>query len=357
MDEKSMGFYSIEYINRLIIRDPNITNLEGLPNALPKIVHLRITGRRLNSDISVPMNFRSFKGLPDKLPMLEEIEIYDCNIMNLETLTAKMPLLNQIIFYSCHIHNFKGIPKIGIGFINSTIDSFEGFEEENINSHSESRIFLTKTFFSSLHGISHIRPQSILINYFSRFGYLYAIANLTPKGIELLNDCVNPEVNNAYNPLEFVRRNLHRVYPEEYFQRISLDDDIKRNGVDYFVNILNENGIEYSGYQIWDDAKSQEGMVDWVYALSLEESLFIPEKIDCLLEFYKKSPTELALQYRTNPKSLPKDQIERLIHEADPDTLKILEDDEHSNLSSNDPVVDKISRKFAVRTKNGKILL
>ena len=260
-------------------------------------------------------------------------------------------------------HNLKGIQKTNthISLGNCTIDSFEGLDINNLNilDKSTPHAFFFNTSFSSLHSINRITLQSILIEYFSRFGNLYTLAKLTPKGMNLLNDCVNPEVNNAYNPLIFVRENLHRVYPEEYFQSVSLNEDIKRHGVNYFVNILNENGIEYSGYQIWNDDKDPNGvgMELWVYALNLEEKLFIPEKIDRLLEFYKKSPTELALEYRSNPKSLSKDQIERLIHEGDPYILKILEDDKYSTLLPDDPVIAQISKKFIIRTKNGKILL
>ena len=72
---------------------------------------------------------------------------------------------------------------------------------------------------------------------------------------------------------------------------------------------------------------------------------------------FKKSPTELALQYRMDPKSLPKDQIERLIHEADHESLKILEDDKYSNLLPDDPVIEQISLKFTIDIGKGEILL
>jgi len=259
--------------------------------------------------------------------------------------------------------DLKGIQKtnMDISFGNCNIDSFEGLDINNLNilDKSTQHAFFFNTSFSSLHGINRITLQSILIEFFSRFGNLYALAKLTSKGMNLLNDCVNPEVNNANNPLEFVRENLHRVYPEEFCQRVVLNEDMKRKGVNYFVYILNENGIEYPGYHIWNDDKDPKGvgMELWVYALNLEEKLFIPEKIDKLLKFYEQNPAELALEYRSNPKSLTKDQIERLIHEADLNTAKILEDDKYSNLPPNDPVIDQISQKFTIRTKNGIILL
>ena len=360
MDEKRAEFYSRSSNNRLIIKNSNVTNLVGLPTKLPKIKYLEIKSRNIHN-IPVSMNFRSFKGLPDKLELLENIRIYDSSIPNLESLTSEMPLLNFMSFCNCHFHNLKGIPKTKeyISFNDCIIDSFEGLDISNLNilNKSSQHAFFINTIFSSLHGINRTTLHSILMEYFSRFGNLYAPANFTPKGIEILNDCVNHEVNNANNPLEFVRRNLHRVYPEEYFQRVVLNEDVKRNGVDYFIDILNENGIEYPGFQIWDDTKSQEGMVDWIYALGLEDQLFIPEKIDCLFTFFEKSPTELVLQYRLDPNSLPEDQIARLIHEAGIQTLKILEDDKHSNLQSNDLVIAEILRKFTIWIKNGKILL
>ncbi len=58
-----------------------------------------------------------------------------------------------------------------------------------------------------------------------------------------------------------------------------------------------------------------------------------------------------------DPKSLPKDQIERLIHESDHESLKILEDDKYSNLLPDDPVIEQISLKFTIDIRKGKILL
>ncbi len=113
---------------------------------------------------------------------------------------------------------------------------------------------------------------------------------------------INREVYNANNPLEFVRRHLSRITLSHYLERVTIDSEIKRNGVDLLIYALCESGINYPS-QNWNEDKSPGGydMEDWVYALNLEEQLFIPEKIDILLEFYEKNPTELALQYRSDP--------------------------------------------------------
>jgi len=99
----------------------------GLPKELPEIKNLEISGREVNSQILVPMNFRSFKGLPEIIPQLESIDIFDSSIQNFESLTAKMPSLKDLWIYDCHIHNFKGFPQNPKKIVlhNCKIDSFE----------------------------------------------------------------------------------------------------------------------------------------------------------------------------------------------------------------------------------------
>ena len=306
----------------LTIKNKKISNLTCLPEKLPELFQLTISGRISNRTLQIPMNFTSFKGLPKKLPLLKYIQVYDSSLPNLESLTAEMPRLKSIMFYNCHLHNFKGIPeKIqSFGLHDCTVDSFEGLEADyhDILNPKFNRLFLNNTTFSSLHGISRTTLYSILIEYFSKFGNFYTPTNFTPKGMELLNECINREIYDTYNPLEFVRRNLHHIAPSGEFERFSIDSYIEEQGVDFFINILDDHRIEYPS-QNWNEDKSAGGydMEDWVYALNLEEQLFLPDKIDHLLKFYEKSATELALQYRSDPKSLPKEQIQRLIHEAD----------------------------------------
>ena len=361
-EEVYMNFYSIEGNSYLRIKNIDIINLIGLPRELPKLTIFEINGRTLPDDTPVPMNFRSFKGLPNELPLLEHLMIYDSTIPNLESLTAKLPLLKRIVFTNCHLHNLKGFPKKprDVIFIDCSIDSFEGLEVDNLNilDKSTQHLCITNTSFSSLHGISRTTLHSVLIEYFSRFGNFSALANLVSGGMERFNCCLHREIYDSYCPLEFIRRNLHNIYPPNDLKRYPFERKIKTIGPNQLIHILNEYGIEYPS-QHWNEDKSSGGfdMEDWIYALDLEDQLFVPDKIDTLFEFYKKSPTTLALQYRTNPKSLPKDQIERLIYEADPDSLKILENTDCSNLQSTDPVIVQISRKFSVITKNGKIML
>ena len=255
MAKNIMDFFSISGNGRLVIMVPEVLNLEGLPPELPEIRFLEIRGREIEilNQTPVPMNFRSFKGLPDIMPRLESINIYDSNIQNIETLTTKTPFLKMFHFNNCHIHNLKGIPKAQkhISFVNCTIDSFEGLEINNLNilDNSKQHVFLYNTSFSSLHGINRTTLQSVLIEYFSRFRDFYSPHNLTPKGMLLLNDCINREVYTAHSPLEYIRAHLARIAPSGYFEEPgrTIDSEIKHNidslDIDSFIGVLNERGF------------------------------------------------------------------------------------------------------------------
>lgn len=213
----------------------------------------------------------------------------------------------------------------------------------------------------SLYGFSLCDLRSFLIKYYTNFDNYYIPLSLTPKGMNLLANCVDHEVYITYSPLEFIKRNLPCMRPRNFFRDSihTIDKEILHYGVNLLIQVLNENGFIYTGNQDWDENKCPEfyDKSHWVYALNLEEKLFIPSKIDQLFKFYKKSPTHLALQYRKNPKLLPKDQIDRLIHESDHEILKILEDDKYSNLRPDDSVISQISQKFTFHIKKGKIFL
>jgi len=181
----------------------------------------------------------------------------------------------------------------------------------------------------------------------------------------LLHDSINREVYTAHSPLEYLRAHLARIAPSGYFEEPgrTIDSEIKHNidslDIDSFIGVLNERVFNYHSDREWNNEKDPYGlcMELWVYARDLEEDLFIPEKIDELLKFYEKNPAELALQYRSNPKSLCEDQIGRLIHEANHKSLQILEDDEFSTLQKDDVVIAQISHKFAINTENGRVFL
>ena len=82
--------------------------------------------------------------------------------------------------------------------------------------------------------------------------------------------------------------------------------------------------------------------------------LLITYSYDELREYYRKSPKQLAQEYISDPNSLTKDEIERLIHEAGKKEEELIE----SKLSIGDPILRKIIERDSHRLSNGsKILL
>jgi hypothetical protein len=68
-----------------------------------------------------------------------------------------------------------------------------------------------------------------------------------------------------------------------------------------------------------------------------------------LREYYRKSPHQLAQEYISDPKSLTKDKIERLIHEAGKEEEKLIE----GQFSIEDPILRKIIERNSHRLSNG----
>ena len=79
----------------------------------------------------------------------------------------------------------------------------------------------------------------------------------------------------------------------------------------------------------------------------------IAENLDRLYEYYKKTPEQIAQDYIDDPKSLPAEEIERLVHEVDPELRKMLE----NSLPPSDAVIKQIPAKFAFQTQNGLKIL
>ena len=83
--------------------------------------------------------------------------------------------------------------------------------------------------------------------------------------------------------------------------------------------------------------------------ISKGQSLFLSDNINELFNYYQKSPSTLAQQYITNPKSLTYDEKERLSYEAGYLEKEILELKVHPD----DPILNQITERLAVEISNG----
>ena len=308
-------------------------SLEKIPEQLPNTSEIDIWGIGKRGTIhskKALSHLHSFKDLPKKLPSLKYINISNSNFKNFEDLTTEMPKLEHINLSDSRIHNFHGIPSVYLSAHNTTIDSFEGLELPIPHANKEAQIYFENCTIHSLGGITRSSLQSILIAYFLHDdnGPEDNTLKLTEKGHQLFYDAVNSTIYDTYNPLNLYKwvDNVHNIV----FQRET------RNNLQH-----REWDSDYEFYKY-----------NWIYGFHLENLLFIPEKLDLLHEYYRKTTLQLAQEYITDPESLPAEQIERLVHETDHNIRKMLE----NNLSLDNPILSQISTKFTFKIGKSKLL-
>ena len=299
----------------------------------------------------------SFKDLPRNLPNLEKISFSNSNITNFEELSAEMPNLKGIGFSNCYIHSLLEIPINHLVFRGSTINSFEGlvlpvpqhaYMDEDGNSVIEGNyIYLENCTIRSLGGVSRSTIQAILIailsqDYEDQSKNWFRIPNkikldLPPTALKLIQEAVDLEIEIRYSP------KLNKQWPSIW------------NGNSYRIPnyFLDEWQIFGSGYYDKYQEMYNASKHDWIYGFGLTERLFISEKLDLLHEYYKKTSLQLAQEYIADTESFPPEQIERLVHEIDPETRKLLE----NNLPPDNPVIAQITSKFSFKTQNGLRIL
>jgi len=325
------------------IKVSNDPTLRKLPPQLPHLRKIEIYDlnkpvEKKNPNIT-PYHIHSFVELPKTLPNLSEFIIDNSNVNNFEDLTTEMPNLQEFRIRQCYIGNFIGITiKNQVFYIyDSTIDSFEGFNLPVPKKKGRLHLYLENCTIRSLGGVSRSTIQAIAIAILSmdygkpshpKFPEKIKL-NLTPTGQNLLFESVNPEIDQNYNPKHNIGwpTNVNFYFDHRHEWHCTDEDNDP-------VELANA------------------GKNEWIYGFGLTDRLFISEKLDKLYEYYRKTTLQLAQEYIADPKSLLVAQIERLIHEADYNIMKLLE----NNLSLNNFVLNKITEKFSFKTQKGLIL-
>jgi len=324
---------------------PELCSFEGLPSELPKLNSINLR--------NLP-KLHTFKGLPSNLPNYT-LEINDVNIhtfrdlpKNIKSLqiwnrkkknrplfdlNIKNPMKYGFFIDNCIIKNFsylsdysiQDLKKYGVGGFNDClIHSFEGFPTlpENVNLHeifdrynedyhvTDTSLFLTgNTKIRSLSGLS--------LKFLHYFLPHYAITDrefdFAPYGTKLIEKCID------------------RDYLEQA-------QDQRRRQTRNIPNYEHHPNYEFEQAQALEEQKRNS---------------FIHKNLPELYEYFKKTTIELAHQYIDDSSGIPPHQIARLIHEADHNIRKILE----NSLPPKNPTILKISQKIAFKAPNGfKIL-
>ncbi|MHA1919379.1 MAG: hypothetical protein ACTSWX_06520 [Promethearchaeota archaeon] len=348
MNEKERDLNHLDLWSFKTADDPS---LRKLPEFLPdteKIEIYDLNNTILDNDPRItPFHVHSFKDLPKSLPKLKIININNSILTNFEDLTAEMPVLKNITLINCKIHNFIGFPpNIALNIHRSTIDSVEGLQFFVPKNNLEELFCLSNSTIRSLGGISRPTIQTILIAIlnmdFPEKKYndnveiedpefhknrLHQIKlDLPPTAIKLIKNSINLEIERIYSP----KHHRNWIFNYEFYQT---------HWHEWKILLKERPDSKYSYTQKFEDASQY----DWIYGFGLQEKLFYPEKLDILHEYYRKTTRQLAQKYIADRSSLAPEQIERLIHEIDPQLRELLE----NNLPPTDPVIVKISSKFS----------
>ncbi len=324
---------------------PELCSLEGLPSDLPKLNSIHLgnlpklnTFKGLPSDIPNytleinDVNIHTFLDLPENIKSLE-IENRKKKFRPLFDITIKNPMKYGFFIDNCIIKDFsflsnysiQDLKKCGVGGFNDClIHSFEGFPSlpeiadlneifdrynEDYHVMNPSLLLLGNTKIRSLSGLS--------LKFLHYFLPHIAITNrefdFAPHGMKLFENCID----------------------REYLEQAQ---DQRRRRTRNIPNYEHYPNREYEEAQALEDQKKRS---------------FIHENLHPLYEYFKKTTIQLAHQYIANPSDMFPHQIERLIHEADHNIRKILE----NSLPPKDPTILAISQKIAFKTPNGfKIL-
>ncbi|MBA7528016.1 hypothetical protein ES705_20199 [subsurface metagenome] len=368
------------------------SSLEKFPKKIFHVrkLYIRSMGYPKKQDPNAHYHLHSLKDFPAKLPSLQNIHFSKSIIPNLEDLTAQMPKLLNISFSGCTIHNLRGIPSnIDLVFNDSTINSFEGLELPIPHNEKEEKISLTRCIIRSLAGVSKPTLHAILIQFpkyrFPAKNYVYYYKNkyyefdnevnrikqikeivynknqppLTPNMppdslMKTLNKIsINKGIHNYFEPIFL---NIPKTAMELIEQTKNPNPDNEITLDNQMRSVLNDfPEIDQNDLEECQNACEHFGVRFSINVFSEDEKIiihsrdcFIPENLERLYQYYRKTARQLAQKYITAPEKLLADQIDRLIHEVDPELRKILE----NNLPPSDPVISQISAKFTFESVN-----
>ncbi len=309
--EKIEGLDGLEKLRKVNLSNNHISKIEGL-DGLENLNILDLSNNQISK-------IEGLKGLKN----LKQLFISHNQISKLENLSHlgnlyEFGLSHNQISKLENLRELKSLQTIGLNFNNiSKIEDLQGLE--NLQS-----VYLNNTKIKSIKEITRV-PNLYSLN----------ISNTSVSSLESLLKC---------NKIAYIRaencpiRSLHGIHNES---------DQLRN------LIINTVDLCPTGAQLYRIAISRH----------TSSRNFDIHEIPALLEFYRRSTTDLALQHanRSADSPLTTRETERLIHEATQKDRLILENAvENKILAQDDPILSQITARFSVKISRDtklKILL
>nr|WP_147662592.1 hypothetical protein [Candidatus Prometheoarchaeum syntrophicum] len=315
---------SLEY-EKATKKGAPLSNLKGLPKLLPNLENLFISNSQIAdiSDLpaklpslktfiinaSYPPSFKgslnSLRGIPNKLPSLERFGIHNCLIQTLELIPSSLPKLKKFAVTGCPLRNLRGFPKylplledMALGV--NLLVSLEGLPRE----------------------LPNLKKLNLMGNNLTSLKYF-------PSKLK-----INTRIEIQNNPL----RSL--CYLNHDFTFCLMFQYKKYKGFDLgprFDEFINRFLTPYE--RIDEDTGEME-----------TGQFYNMEIIDQIMNYYKKTTTELIQQYISDPNSISDDELERIIWEANIEDRNALE----SNFPSENVVIQKINQRLKFNLLSGE---
>ena len=339
------GNYNLRYleppkcviINTSDNYDIKIENLKGLPEKLPNLEELRIHNFKEIGGLKL----KSLIGIPKDLPNLKYISLGSKVLHNLKGLPSKLHSLEFLSIGGTPLESLRYLPKSlpkleEISIIRTNIESLKFFPT-NIPVLSSIRITENKNLIS----LEGLPPEIPKLNNFTLF-------NNNLSSLEQLPSTFVGDIKNAFsvygNPIRTLAgiKNIYIInnIVETAYElhdlplcptALRLIDDYNEKKIREDVLTVDENTGEVVNFRMHMD----------------------PARLNAIFVFYSKSPMELAQQYVENPKSLTKGELERLSWEGGYKERKLLE----SNFPPDNPVLMEISKRLTHQLPSGLSIL
>ncbi|MHA1646500.1 MAG: leucine-rich repeat domain-containing protein [Promethearchaeota archaeon] len=292
------------HLKTLSLLDTQISNINQLPKKLPSLQTFVIHDSFWTSSKGT---LKSLKGLPNNLPSLEIFGVQNCLIHTLEYIPSSLPKLKKFSVKGCPLYNLRNFPKnipnleeLHLG--GNQLTSLEGLPSEL------PKIKKINLIGNNLASLKYF-PQKI--NNYARIDFDH---NLLRSLCYLNNDLLSKVIHR------------HKIFKQ--YKEFDLGPRFEEFLTQYLVpyETVNENTGETE--------------------IGQKYNMHIIEQIQ---NYYRKTTTELIQQYISDSESVSKDELERIIWEADVQDRNALE----ANFSSNNDMIQKITKRLKFDLPSG----
>lgn len=289
-------------------------NLTGMPQNLPTLKELSTGGESLES----------LKGIPNSFPKLEKLKIFKSSIQNLEYFPTNTPNLKEISLNHNKLISLKGLPSHipvlkRLDISNNQLTSLEDlpyqFDDIQRQFGTKKRTPLIDYHNNPIRTFAGIKyhkiPENMYqFNFSSNFQLCPSFLNLIKKYLEITAE--------------------YSIRESKYLEQDEFDSGL--------ITALSHD---------YDDVEMPTAEDFKRYRRE------IPALKATIIEYYRKTPMELAQQYVETPEALTKNELERLGWEGGYKERQLLE----SNFSPDNPILKEISNRITHQLSSGFSIL